>query len=279
MTLSHTENIILKKEYMNRQDLTEVILPAHIIGIGDWAFANCERLAKIYLPTSVQTMGQNIFLGCPALRDIVVYDTSDADITVPQETRAAAPTEAFAETLSRLTAIAFTCFNLPALRCLRDIGSYSWLSMWDDTLLQYLHQPDDEGFDPFLAGGEEDYEDKNSNPDYFCHIRRIQKVTCILERLLIEKDYPLSPRLRTQLSDYLAEYSFWSPEDGVHAETIDVLLLETQRISSIYKLYKEMRLFEHVHIADFISTLPPEQVELKALLISHSSPCDYGFYL
>ena len=277
MILPVTEKTIPKKEYMNRRDLTEVILPSHIEEIGAWAFAYCDRLSKIYIPDSVQTFGQDIFQGCSALKDIVVYEANNTDITSGKTGTTFFLLENTREKLSRLTAIAFTHFNQPALRCLRDVGSTKWLSMWEHTLLGFIKQPDDEGFDPFLAGGEEDYEDKNSNPDYFCHTRRMQKIQCILERLLLEQDYPLSQEIRTRLSDYLLSYSFWSLHDSTPAETIDVLLGETQRLSAMFKLYEALHLFEHIHIPDLISTLSPEQVELKALLLKQSRPCD--FYL
>lgn len=255
---------------MSRRDFSEVMIPAQIVEIGAWAFAYCEHLKKIYIPTSVKTFGQDVFQGCTALQDIIVYEAASTDTFANHTAMTAFFPNGPWETLSRLTAISFTHFHQPALRCLSDVGTAEWLSMWNHTLLDYLNQPDAEGFDPFLAGGEEDYEDKNSNLDYFCHIRRIQKVTCSIERLLVEQDYPLSPAIRTQLTGYLKKHSFWSLNSNTPSETIDVLLAEDNRISSLFKLYEALNLLEHIHIPDLISTLSPEQVELKALLMKHS---------
>lgn len=274
MILPVTEKKIQKKEYMNRKDLIEFTLPAHVTEIESWAFAYCDNLIKIHLPTSVKTFGQDVFQGCHALKDIVVYEPLPAAGGHIQT--ATAPLSAInREKLSRLTAIAFTHFDQPALRCLCSVGSAEWISLWEHTLLHYISQTDDEGFDPFLAGGEEDYEDKNSNPDYFCHMRRMQKVRCILERLLIEEDYPLLPEIRSRLTDYLVSHSFWSLQDNTPAETINVLLAETQRLSALSKLYENLGLLENIRIPDLVSTLSPEQVELKALLLKQSQPFDF----
>lgn len=273
---------------MNRRDLTEIVLPSHIEEIDAWAFAYCDRLSKIYIPDSVHTLGQDIFQGCSALKDVVVYKGTSAsastmsalslpsvaaDSVLPETAMPSLPQNCH-EKLSRLTAIAFTHFSQPALRCLRDVGTTAWLSMWEHTLLGYIAQPDDEGFDPFLASGEEDYEDQNSNPDYFRHIRRMQKIQCILERLLLRQDYPPASGLLTRLSDYLLRYSFWSADNSTPAETIDVLLEETERLPAVFKLYESLQLLEHVSIPDLISALSPEQVELKALLLTQSRPFD-----
>lgn len=247
-----TGNIIRKKEYMNRRDLSEVTIPPNVTEIESWAFAYCDHLTKIYIPTSVQAIGTDIFEGCTALRDIIAYENGHSY-----------------ETLSRLVVIAFTYFHQPALLSLTRVGTPDWIAMWDTTMLSYLRQADNEGFRPFLAGGEEDYEDKNSNLDYFCHMRRMQKVSCCIERLLIEQQHPLESSVQRELVDYLTMHSHWNTASDTPAETIDVLLCEEEKLFSLFQFYEAQNLLAHICIPDLIAALSSEQVELKALLMGH----------
>ena len=54
--------------------------------------------------------------------------------------------------------------------------------------MEYINEPDDTGFNPFLAGGEEDYEDPENDPEYFKMNKRIKKCGFILERLKFDEN-------------------------------------------------------------------------------------------
>lgn len=46
-----------------------------LIGIGDYAFENCENLESIELPDTVKTIGQNVFANCHNLKSIYFPDS------------------------------------------------------------------------------------------------------------------------------------------------------------------------------------------------------------
>lgn len=263
MLLETKNTIILKKEYMNRRDLAQITIPPHITTIESWAFAYCENLKSIAIPDTVVSIGQDIFQGCKQLKNIAVYQGNP----LPGSPASVSSSDAisYCTALSPLTAIAFLIFTRTELCIPTNVGSTAWVALWDDTLLSYLRQPDTEGFDPFQAGGEEDYEDPDNHPEYYCHKRRMQKIRCIFERLLTVQLYPVAEHIYSFLLSYLAQCK----------EIIDVLIAESDRQYIYFNLCQKLHLLDAFNIPALISTLPEEMVELKALLMRYQTHTEH----
>ena len=52
------------------RNIKEVILPEHLISVGDYAFEGCTGIRSINLPESLQSIGNNAFCGCTGLETI-----------------------------------------------------------------------------------------------------------------------------------------------------------------------------------------------------------------
>lgn len=67
------ENTIIDDfEYINNENLEEVIIKEGMTHIGERAFENCKNLKKITLPSSLQYIGPGAFIGCENLEEIVL---------------------------------------------------------------------------------------------------------------------------------------------------------------------------------------------------------------
>lgn len=178
------ENRIYKKQYLGNRTLKEFRIPPRVFVVEDWAFAHCKELFKIEIPKGVKTMGQNVFLGCEGLKEVLVYEE---DFLYKEE--------------AGLLALGIRFFPDDRLFCFENIGTEQWYEAYDKMLLAYLEQPDEEGFDPFLAGGEEDYEDPKNNRDFFCKWKQQRKCEVLLERFL--HDSNLSEIYAQKYKNYL----------------------------------------------------------------------------
>ena len=58
--------------YLNGEKLTELIIPAEIVEVKDYAFYNCIGLTSIVIPNSVTSIGDYAFRGCSGLTSITI---------------------------------------------------------------------------------------------------------------------------------------------------------------------------------------------------------------
>ncbi|MBR1878352.1 MAG: leucine-rich repeat domain-containing protein [Paludibacteraceae bacterium] len=55
--------------------LTFVTIPNSVTSIGEWAFSDCYRLTSVTIPNSVNFLGKNVFAGCRSLTSVVIPDS------------------------------------------------------------------------------------------------------------------------------------------------------------------------------------------------------------
>lgn len=102
-TIKPGTKVIAGYAFSNCKNLSEVIIPNSVIGIGDLAFYDCTELTKITIPDSVTSIGKRAFYNCKSL----------VSVTIPNSvTNIAFDTFGNCESLSHIT--------LPD--CLTDIG-------------------------------------------------------------------------------------------------------------------------------------------------------------
>ncbi len=245
--MSGTE--IQKKEYLGRTDLTSFVVPAGTACIGAYAFAQCTGLGRIAIPRSVETLFVNSFAECDNLRSVFVYE-GDRE-TAMDETDPKKCGEAF------LFAVAIRYLTDTTLLSPKEVGSPGWIGRWDDAFEAYLSAPDDAGFSPFLAGGEEDYEDPMNDIVYYCRQKRKRKADLMIERLLYDGCFPVSGKMKELCARELA----------AHEETYEALGNRRERLEETVTLFEELGLLSDEVCDRLIRTLPDEALELKSLLI------------
>lgn len=58
----------------NSNGLISIIIPDGVETIGDWTFGYSQALEYVFIPKSVQSIGENCFYACSAMKEIVVED-------------------------------------------------------------------------------------------------------------------------------------------------------------------------------------------------------------
>ena len=63
------------RAYLDRSDLTEVIIPDGVTEIGASAFCSCSSLTSVEIPASVTKIGASAFAGCSGLTTVEIPDS------------------------------------------------------------------------------------------------------------------------------------------------------------------------------------------------------------
>lgn len=259
MILDVNTDTITKKEYMGRVDLAKVLVPSHVTTIENWAFAQCTNLRTIAIPSTLKHLGKDVFLDCNKLDKIVIYkDDCQRDFS----------DEEYA--MAELVAIALLKFDDIILKVFSEIGSDTWINRWDESCMKYILLDDSINFSPFLAGGEEDYEDKDNNLEYYCSKVRKSKINMVVRRLCFEKYFAIKKEARADYVTYLRKHLVKSDEDGI-GETMELLFDDMDNISTVFDIYDNEKFFEEVDIDKLLARTSSSAVELTALLIKKKS--------
>ena len=64
-----------KNLYLNKELVTELVIPDSVTSIKDYAFYNCSSLTSIEIPDSVTSIGGSVFSGCSSLTSIEISDS------------------------------------------------------------------------------------------------------------------------------------------------------------------------------------------------------------
>ncbi len=177
--------VIEKKEYLGNRGLEQIIIPPHTEQIQAWGFAHCKKLRTVYIPKTISYIEETAFDGCDALEEIIVYEQDGRTDGFSMECIRTYPTE------GRLLAFGvghFGDLRQHSLFDFSDMGTENWYARYDKWLVTYVNEDDGKDFHPFLAGGEEDYEDPSNSIDAFCFQKQQEKILGILYRLSVKKE-------------------------------------------------------------------------------------------
>lgn len=246
---------IEKKQFMGDKTLMHFVIPEGTTRIGDWAFAGCTELAWLALPSCVEQIGREAFKNCANLKAVYCYDAREPKTGgMPAECRKDLE---LTDDSAELLAIALRFFKesaglIPAMR--GEIKE--WFSLWDEMCIRFLEQSDEDGFRPFLAGGEEDYDDEMDKRETYCREKRLLKARVILIRLLNcpEKDKKAYYQEKLRENDM-------SP----------ALLHEPwEQPGKVLALYEEAGLLNKERCRELLNCLPEEFVEMRAMLLKRT---------
>lgn len=245
-----TGAIIRKKQFWGEKTLKTYIVEDGTTEIGDWAFAGCAELARISVPLSVERIGREAFSGCEKLKEVELR----GDCFDEKKSRACAEMMAFAVRWFPEAA---------ELIVARRAGMESWLEAWDQAGLKFLERPCEEGFRPFLAGGEEDYEDDEKALKNHCHERLLTKANLILTRLMAAEQgiFLVSEKKRAELHALLrGNDAAW-----------EVLYEPLSEPRLVVRIFEDAGLLTAALLKNVIPQIPAENVELRALLMQKVS--------
>ena len=251
------ENIIIKKQYMNRTDISEFVVPSGVQKIEDYAFAQCVNLKRVALPDTVLHVAANAFVQCDSLEKVYVYSPLSSDsftFDMPFHK---------SEKLARILAVALKELSAPELFNVRSAGSPAWFAAWDSAFPAYLMSPDDKGFMPFLAGGEEDYEPEQRSREKYMVRTRIKKAAYIIDRLLAEAICPVQDRAKEAYILTLKKLC----EEG-EREALIALSQRKEYIKETVELFVKGGFLTDDTVQNLLVTLPDESVELKSLIVN-----------
>ena len=236
-----------KKAFLSKKNLRRIWLPDTVEEIGDWAFAYCDHLAEVVLPRRTLRFGRAVFMECRELQRISAAGKArkTGDEAFPGE----------------LLAAAVTSMDAAYLLDMEAAGTKEWLEKWDARLCVVLRTPDQEGFSRQILCGEEDY----GSTDLSAYIsgRRREKVRLCFLRLLF--DQGLSSRLRQELEGYLRGHT--RGEEG--GETWQVIWKEHGTHREYYRLFTDIGCVTEENLSGILTDIGEEYPEMKAYFLRY----------
>lgn len=249
---------IAKKAFLSRKTLREVILPASLQRIGDWAFAYCSCLERVVMPAREIVFGRAIFLECDALKEVEMRRETGAG-TTGERAGGISDTLSGKASVAELTAAAVASFGAYYLLDPVHAGDAEWLAKWDSSLLSYLHTEDQDGFAKQVLCGEEDY--GSTDLEAYLNSRRKSKVRLALLRLL--NPVGLAETLREELRLYLTAHT----KGCLSEETWEVVFREHGEERRYFELFVETDCLTDENFDAVLSDMGGECPEMKAYFL------------
>ncbi len=165
------EKEIAAKAYLSRKDIEELILPERTERIGNWAFAHMKKLERLIVPCRELILGKEILKGCDELVHIGVRERGTQR-----------------DDAGCLLAAVVRLLGAQELLIPPELGSREWMARFDGTVCAFLERTDDSDFQPMWFGGEEDYDDNDTNIEQFRKKRRAEKLELTVLRLIHAQD-------------------------------------------------------------------------------------------
>ena len=257
---------IKKKQFWGDKSLRSYVVPSEVRTIGDWAFAGCRELVRIALPRGIEQIGRDAFQGCDKLEEAFVShcEGSFCEATAWSEAERAG---------AGLMALALRYFpDASKLFAAMREGNSEWIGAWDEACKKFLEEEEAVGFKPFLAGGEEDYEDAAKALEEYCRKKRMIKAEMIYKRLAVmEICDPLDAAEGHNGSGCLRNVgtirTFYEERLRENDMALEYLLIIRQRPSLAVQIYDRAGVLTSESIQKLLAKIPEEKVELRAALL------------
>lgn len=217
---------IAPKAYLSRKDIEELVLPDTIEEIGNWAFAHMKKLRRLVVPCREIRLGKEVFKGCEALEQVCI-ESRQPGCGVERHREKEAADAAY------LLAAALRYFGAQELFVPQLFATQDWFAQVDTEFLNFLSGCDENGFNPMWFGGEEDYNDNDTNVEIYRRLRQKEKLSVVMCRLLHDAQMTVECReryhsfLRSLLLDGEAEV-LWQFLAGQYAENSGLISVLTE---------------------------------------------------
>lgn len=233
--------VVDKKAFLSKKYLQKVWLPETIERVGDWAFAYCDRLEHIFVGSRETYFGKAVFLDCGKLQEIHVPETT--------------------EDVAPLLASAVRLLESNYLLNPREAGSEDWYAKWDAKMQELLETPDEEGYSKQVLCGEEDY--GSVDFEAFTRRKRMHKVDMIFTRLLYPEGLDVS--LQFTIEDYLRTHT----KGCATEETWLVLKQDHAADARYFKLFANLGCLTKENHQAILEDIGEDSPEMKAYFLGY----------
>lgn len=191
---------ISPKAFLGKRQIEQLVLPSKTTCIGDWAFAHMTALKTLTIPSKDIALGKQVFLDCPMLAEIKVYDLSSGDPVINPDTSPVSQDPALPFYLATVIMTLKNSFLfLPAC-----VGKQNWYEDFDEAVCHFLDRPDDEGFEPVYLGWFEDEDVMATQYPIYTQKKRMEKAALSLKRLRFP--YALNDDFRKLYENYIISH-------------------------------------------------------------------------
>ena len=233
--------VICKKAFLGNKRLSELVLPDPLREVGDWAFAHCDGLKKVYLKKNPIIFGKGAFKDCRKLSRIYLKEEQD-------------------EKTAGLLAMTPVMLDAEYLLSHMEAGEEIWLSELDARLLTLLEKPDEEGYLKQVLCGEEDL---MASLEYYLIGRRREKAQLCFLRLL--NDFGLKQELRQYLFTYLKQNT-----KGCEYEAAwETVLEEHGQEKEYYRIFADAGCISEENFDSLLLDMGENNPEMKAWLLRY----------
>lgn len=233
-----------KKAFLSCKLLKEIRLPEALREIGDWAFAYCSSLEKVWMPGKKLILGRGIFKECDRLASICHLDAD----SVRQEQ------------VGRLLGAVPIKLEADYLFAPEQAGEEQWLLRFDDKLKEFLGRPDEEGYTKMVYCGEEDIV---ANMDLFLAERRREKARLCFLRLI--NDVGLMDGFRKELEGYLTEHTAGCASEAAW----EVVFREHGNEQAYYAAFTQAGCLKEENYDRILSDMGEQYPEMKGYLMRY----------
>ncbi len=246
---------IENKEFLSEKAVRQVYLPASVEHVGDWAFSKCTNLRSVEFTGDFRpgVFGKNVFSGCELLGYVGFADTDPVT--------------------GKLLAL---CANrLPYDHILRsdDLGQESWYRKWDICLEAALKSDDAEAKMSAALCGEEDIsydgigsvdgEMPGETSDY---IQKEEFNRCSLCYIRLSNDRYLRDDTRALIAGYLNDNRFGVKEGSAFASIFE----EGENVLPYLKIYLDTIKPDRKTLKEMTAAVPSKDVYAISYLIRES---------
>lgn len=242
------------KAFLSCKTVQKLVLGDSVAEIGDWAFAHMQNLHTLILPCHELTLGKKVFLDCTRLTRIEIRGDASGNEGTPY-------------------------FMASAIRIMKDdmlckpqkAGSKTyhqeWMEEYDSTLLHFLKQPDEKGFDPVFMGWFH-VEDMDEQLPRYLMKRRRDKTELVYQRLL----YPahMKEKTRQELYDFLRDHIPGGREEKVHILAFELMCEESSPYNKdvrYVRIWEDGNLLSALVISKLLEGMQSPSPEVTAFLL------------
>lgn len=248
-----------KKALLGVNGLRHIYVPASVQNIGDWAFSHCIHLVSLVIMGRDVIFGRGMLEGCQRLKTVSIgYDKPDD--------------------LSFLLAAVVNKLSATYLFNGDNAGSESWYRTFDSTLSQYLNESDYAGASENALCGEEDisYDDIKSvdgellgaDASYIIGVRKNKNYLCLLR---LRYNNNLTSEFREFLEDYVRRHSAGHKNNAAWATIREDLYEDNEYLM----LYLDITKPSADDIELMLADLAGEHPQMKAQLLNYKA--EQGF--
>ena len=232
---------IAKKAALSCKALRELFLPDTIETVGEWAVAHCSNLRAVHLPQNELYFGKGAFKECLQLGRIYAGEEKE---------------EKTAALLASVPVMLEAEYLLSPL----EAGEAGWLEKLDARLMSLMEKPDREGYSKQILCGEEDL---MASLDLYLLERIKQKARLCYLRLL--NDTGLKEEVRSYLTAWLKAHT-----KGCESQAAwEVVWQEHGNEKPYYEAFAQAGCIREENFDGLLSDLSKEHPEMKAWLLRY----------